>query len=346
MSLPLQRYKFKPTSPPKITLPSSNVTKSNFKSTTQLVSNMQQASAKDDIVSKPTPPPSPVIDLANASVIDLLKNMSPMPSLKISTYNYKDSKGWLRQVVNLLSGSSYLSVLLQGDKLTIVDSVPSNGAAADTTLYSRLSKAFTKEQLTIFSRDDENISGAYILQFIAAESNICLTTGQARKKCQQFESMELRAKETLSAYTTRIIQCSKELEMTKYAQSRAQHHEKWRHGLRERFALINDSIDIIGLNPEEWGYTKKISHLLTEARSYIKSESSPATTSHTTRLGTNPRTPSTPTATDEQDEMFQKYVRWMVDISAFENYPVLEKGPTYAGKRPTGCCYVSTIVDI
>ena len=92
ISLPSPRYRFKPKPPLKITLPSSNVTKSNSKSTITLTSNIQQASAKDDIVSKPTPSPSPVIDLTNTTVVDLLKNMSPTPSFKILTCDYKDSK--------------------------------------------------------------------------------------------------------------------------------------------------------------------------------------------------------------------------------------------------------------
>ena len=75
---------------------------------------------------------------------------------------------------------------------------------------------------------------------------------------------------------------------------------------------------------------------------YIKTESLPATISHTTHLGINPRTPSTPTTTDKKDEKFQKYARWMVAISAFETDPVLKKRPIYAGKRPTGCAYCNT----
>ena len=93
ISLQSPRYRFKLTPPPKITLPSSNVTKSSFKYTTPLTSNIQQASTKDYIASKPTPPPSPVIHLTNTTVIDLHKNISPTPSFKLPTYDCKNSKG-------------------------------------------------------------------------------------------------------------------------------------------------------------------------------------------------------------------------------------------------------------
>ena len=119
-------------------------------------------------------------------MISLLQTLKPTPNFTNPSYDPKDGKNWLNHVIGLLAGSDYFSILLSPDKLSLIDICPPSGTSANTTLYTRLTKSLTKEQLTILTGDHTDpsslASGLSILHCIDSAMNIELTTAQARKK--------------------------------------------------------------------------------------------------------------------------------------------------------------------
>ena len=308
----------------------------------------------DNKISTSQDPPKKVkaeTDITTSSMIDLIKALQPPPTFTIPPYDQKDGKNWLRQVIGLLGGSEYFSVLLTPDKSSLIPVCPASGTSANTNLYTRLAKALTKEQLTILTGDDAELSttsGLSILQCIQSTLEVEMNTGQARKKWVDFESIKLGTNETLAAYTTRIIQGAKTLEDTTYAQSNYQRNIKWRIGLGERFDFINNSIDILGSVPPGWGDDKNISVLLSAATQYSpdtktpkkpKTYKPPPTKPPNAPIVNTPETPPTRPPAISPEERFQKHVRWMIGQNKFTTQPGLEESPNYAGKRPNGCAY-------
>lgn len=290
-------------------------------------------------------------DLTTKSMIDLIKALQTPPSFTIPPYDQKDGKNWLRQVIGLLGSSEYFSVLLTPDKTSLVPVCPASGTSANTNLYTRLAKSLTKEQLTILTGDDDELSttsGLSILHCIQSTLEVEMNTGQARKKWVDFESIKLGTNETLAAYTTRIIQGAKTLEDTTYAQSNYQRNIKWRIGLGERFDLINNSIDILGSVPPGWGDDKNISVLLSAATQYSPDTKTPKKPKTYKPPPTKPpdvppaittEPPPTRPPITSPEERFQKHVRWMIGQNKFATQSGLEESPNYAGKRPNGCAY-------
>ena len=325
----------------------STPTTSNIQSTEHLTTNptIPPTTVNNSITNASTSPTTP-------TVIDLIKIMAPPPSFVIPSYNPKESKQWLQRVIALLSGSPYFSILLTQDKTAITDVVPPDGAAADATLYTRLTKALTKEQLTIMTSDTADTvnlaSGVAILHCIAADANVVITPNQARLKYKMYESIERGTRESISSYTARIIQAAKDLAGTAHEPTIPQRNIKWRLGLGNEFTFINRSIDILGIIPDGWGDDKNIYHLLRAADSYSKEigENTPPTPSlqatNPSPTSPSPQVNATPPSAASSLERYQRHVRWMIGHGEFERDPSLELGPKYIGKRPNGCAYCDT----